>query len=194
MAFPPIDMHCWPAVLSSLFATAREDSARWVAPAYGDGVDELASVVQRLEQLESINAIRDLVATYCWGADHRDLDTWNSVWAPDAIWKVGPARSFVGVAQIRQAVQQQWAAFPAMLHSTANHRVEINGDRATGVADVTVMTQLGDGFGERAGAWVSGGGTYHDAYIRIDGSWYLSKRDVTDDFLHGPTPTFQPAR
>lgn len=156
-------------------------------------MSEIEAITRRIEQLESISAIRDLAARYCWGADHHDLECWNSVWAPGAIWKVSPTRSFVGGDEIRRAVQQQWAAFPRMLHATANHRVDVDGDRATGVADVTVMTQLGDGFGDRAGSWVTGGGTYRDEYLNLDGTWFIGRREATDDFLHGPAPTFDPA-
>ena len=184
---------------------ADHGGCRWIAPGevdrvdvgrptYGEGVDRIESIVQRLERLESIDAIRDLVARYCWGADHRDVAAWDSVWAPGAVWKVGPARSFVGGDEIRGAVERQWAAFPQMLHATANHRVEIDGDRASGVADVTVMTRLGEDFGQHAGCWVSGGGLYRDEYVRTEGTWYLGKREVTGDFLHGPAPAFEPTR
>jgi len=155
-------------------------------------VDVLASIAVRLERLEAIDGIRDLAARYCWGADHRDADVWDSVWTPDAVWQVGSSRSFVGAEEIRGAVEQQWASFPRMVHATANHRIEIDGDRASGTADVTVMTQLGEAFGRLAGSWVSGGGVYRDEYVRVDGVWLLGRRDATDDFLHGPTPTFDP--
>jgi len=157
-------------------------------------VAELASIVRRLVHLEAVEAIRDLAARYCWGVDHRDLDAWVSVWAPDATWQVSRTQSFVGVDQIRGAVQRQWAAFPTMLHATANHRIEVDEDRAAGAADVTVMTQLGQGLGDASGSWVTGGGLYRDEYVRIDDRWYIARREASEDFLHGPAPTFDPSQ
>ncbi|SED67081.1 nuclear transport factor 2 family protein [Ruania alba] len=156
-------------------------------------MDELASITRRLHHLESLEEIRDLAARYCWGADHRDADVWKSVWSPNAVWKVGPAREFVGLGEIQAAVRHQWAQFPRMQHATVNHRVTVSGDTATGTADVVVMTQLGQAFGGWADDWLCGGGTYQDEYVCLGGSWYLSRREATDNVLFGPTPTFDPA-
>jgi RimJ/RimL family protein N-acetyltransferase/ketosteroid isomerase-like protein len=147
---------------------------------------EIAALLERVERLEAEAQIRDVAARYCWGADHRDLPTWESVWAPDAVWQVRPDLAFTGIDQIRAAVQRQWASIPRMLHATSNHRVEVDGDSAAGVADVVVMVQLGEEHGEGTGSWVSGGGVYRDEYVRLDGRWSLRRREAAETFLHGP--------
>lgn len=150
---------------------------------------DLAALGLRLERLEAAEAIRDLAHRYCWGADHRDLAAWRSVWAPDAVWAIGPGREFVGVEAITGAVRRQWESFPQMLHATSNHRIEIDDDRATGLADVLVMTRLGSG-DDGDGSWVAGGGTYRDAYERGGDTWRIRRREATDTFLMGPIATF----
>lgn len=146
----------------------------------------LEVLARRLDQVESQLALHRLAYRYCVGADHRDIDTWTSVWLPDAEWQVSPDRVFAGIRAIRDAVQQQWAAFPVMQHSTTNHTIEVNGDRATGRSDVVVMVQLGDRIIEDAGRWVVGGGTYLDDYLRLDGEWRIARRRVDRPFDLAP--------
>ena len=161
---------------------------------------DIADVLARLERLEAIEAIRDLAHRYSWGADHRDVEVWRSVWTPDAVWQVGPEQSFTGADEIAEAVAWQWRTFPQMLHATSNHRISVSGEAATGLADVVVMVCLGaaeeESIGDDdsgAGRWVSGGGTYRDTYVRIDGEWLISRREATDSFLTGPHARFPTA-
>lgn len=151
---------------------------------------DAADLLSRLERLEAIEAIRDLVHRYCWGADHRDREVWQSVWAPDAVWQVGPEQSFTGVPAITEAVAWQWRTFPQMLHATSNHRVLVDGDEATGVADVVVMVCLSEDPDDGEARWVVGGGTYRDTYVRAEGTWLISRREATDSFLTGPHAAF----
>lgn len=147
-------------------------------------------LLARLDRLEAIEEIRDLVHRYSWGADHRDEEVWRSVWAPDAVWQVGPERSFTGIEEIVDAVAWQWRTFPQMLHATSNHRVSASGDSGSGLADVVVMVCLSHDDGGD-GRWVVGGGTYRDTYVRRDGVWLISRREATDSFLTGAHATFR---
>lgn len=146
-------------------------------------------LLARLDRLESIEAVRDLAHRYCWGADHRDLEVWRSVWTADAVWQVGPDQAFTGLDEVGAAVQRrQWQSFARMQHATANHRIALDGDRGTGVADVVVTIGLPDG------TWVTGGGSYRDEYVGTDGRWLIARREATDSFLTGPLPSWAPGR
>jgi hypothetical protein len=71
-----------------------------------------------------------------------------------------------------------------MQHTVSNHVVSIDGDEATGRADVTVFVQLDET------RWITGGGTYHDRYRRDDGRWRIAERRVADGFhLERPPST-----
>ncbi|MER5321281.1 nuclear transport factor 2 family protein [Streptosporangium roseum] len=83
---------------------------------------------------------------------------------------------------MRAAVQEQWAAFRQMHHWTTDFVVDVDGDRATGEADVAVRVQLADG------TWVGGGGTYQDAYVRREGRWRIAHREVVSSFDEDPLP------
>lgn len=140
-------------------------------------MDELA---ERLDRVEAELALHRLVYDYCVGADHRDRERWTSVWAPDAVWQVGPDLAFTGVDEIIAAVERQWRFFPVMQHATTNHTVDIADDSATGRSDVVVLVQLPDG------RWIAGGGTYEDEYRRDAGTWRIARRRVHRPFDLAP--------
>lgn len=143
-------------------------------------------LARRLDRVESELALHRLASRYCVGADHRDPDIWRSVWTPDAEWDTGGGQIFVGVEAITEAVELQWAAFAVTQHSTTNHVVEIDGDRATGQADVVVLIQLGDRIVDDAGRWIVGGGTYLDDYVRDGDVWRIGRRRVGRAFELAP--------
>lgn len=140
----------------------------------------IESLALRLEQVEAQLALHRLVHDYCIGADHRDLQRWESVWTSDAVWETSPDRRFVGIEAIRAAVQDQWRTFPIMQHATANHVVDIDRATATGRCDVVVLVQLPDR------RWIAGGGSYEDHYRTIDGSWRIAHRRVIRPFDLAP--------
>ncbi|CCH31099.1 nuclear transport factor 2 family protein [Actinosynnema sp. NPDC047251] len=148
-------------------------------------------LLARLDRLEAELALRRLANEYCVAADHRDLELWRAVWAPDAVWATGPApeRIFTGVAAICAAVQWQWRTYPLMQHGTVNHVVDLDAVAqgvATGRSDVVLHVRLADD------TWVTGGGTYLDEYRRHDGRWRITRRTVHRPFEVGPLPGWVP--
>lgn len=154
------------------------------------GCMEIVELAARLDRVESELALRRLAHDYCVGADQRDRDRWLGVWADDAVWQVSDDRAFRGQDEILAAVQGQWEHFPQMQHGTVNHTVDLDPgdpDRATGRSDVVLHVQLPD---ER---WLTGGGSYHDVYRRIDGRWRIASRTVVRPFDLAPlAPTTGP--
>lgn len=142
----------------------------------------------RLERVETELALHRLAHNYCVAADHRDLELWRSVWAPEAVWEAGddPDHIFTGIDAICAAVQRQWETFPVMQHGTVNHVVDIGSATSTGRSDVIIHVQLPDG------GWITGGGTYEDRYERSDGSWRIGRRRVTAAFDLGPLSEVRP--
>jgi ketosteroid isomerase-like protein len=154
---------------------------------------DLESLAARLDRVEAELALRRLVHDYCIGADHRDAKRWDAVWTDDAVWRITPGwepfeeediRVYRGRAEIRHAVEEQWAAFPVMQHATSNHTVEwINGDAAAGRCDAVMLVQLPDL------RWIVGGGAYEDEYRREDGRWRIARRTVVRPFDLAPLET-----
>ena len=71
-------------------------------------MEDLGSVVRRLDRLESVEAIRDLVARYCWGADRR-VRVAMSVHAEQALLRGAGSVEVVGGALARVS---RWAPPP----------------------------------------------------------------------------------
>jgi len=67
-----------------------------------------------------------------------------------------------------------------MHHFTANHVVTLDGDEATGVADVALSIELADG------TWIRGGAVYRDRYVRREGVWRITRREAGSDFYYDP--------
>ena len=86
----------------------------------------------RLAQLEAVIAIQELAARYCIGADHHDEQAWQQTWTDDAVWEAGDDEDhiFRGRAAINAAVAEQWATFPRMQHTTANHIIHVRLSRS----------------------------------------------------------------
>ena len=51
---------------------------------------DVEALLARIDELESRNAIRDLVSDYCHGFDKRDFTRFLSIWWDDCIWDIGP--------------------------------------------------------------------------------------------------------
>ena len=53
-------------------------------------VNQIEALERRIDEIESRNAMRDLVSNYCHGFDRRDWDCFIGIWHEDAVWDIGP--------------------------------------------------------------------------------------------------------
>ena len=134
--------------------------------------EALADLLHRVDQLESIHAIERVSASYCRGADQRDIGVFLSAWAEDGVWEVSPELRFVGLADISEAIQHQWRNSQRAAHWTSNGVIDVHGDTASALFDVNSETQLLDG------QWITISGAYSDRYVRRDATWKLAKRSA----------------
>lgn len=131
-----------------------------------------------IDRLLSESDITRLVHEYCHAVDKRSPARFAAVWAPDAVWGVGPEQRYQGIDAILAGAQEQWEAFGQMHHWSANLvlDVEPGADHATGESDVDVTVEMADG------RWVRGGGTYRDEYVRTHGRWLIARREAAAHF------------
>jgi hypothetical protein len=121
----------------------------------------------RLERLEAIEEIRQLVARYCFALDTRDLDALCGLFPEDV--RVGKGRS--GRRELKiwfdKTLREQ---FSGTAHFTGNHIIELDGAEA---ARGLVYSRNEH---ETGAEWVMMTMMYWDAYERVDSRWYFRRR------------------
>jgi hypothetical protein len=107
---------------------------------------------------------------------------WAETWAEDASWKIGPNE-----AKGRDEIVASWKTLMGIFDEVRQiaHQsiIRIEGDRASGR---WTMSELG---------WPKNGdpsyviGTYHDAYVRVDGEWRFASRRFDMLYVGAPDLT-----
>jgi hypothetical protein len=126
-----------------------------------------AALARRIERLEAIDEIRQLVARYALALDMRDLDALCGLFPEDV--RVG--KSERGRAALRRWFDETLRnQFTGTAHVTGNHVVELRGeDRAQGVVYSRNEHETGD-------EWIQMTMIYVDDYERISGRWLFRRR------------------
>ncbi len=127
----------------------------------------LQALSARIDRLESIEAIHQLVAKYSLSLDMRDLDAHVNLFAPDIR---------VGHEQVGRAHLKAWLddtlrnQFTGTAHHLGQHIVEFtDADHAVGVLYSKNEHECGD-------EWIIMQMLYWDDYQRIDGQWLFRRR------------------
>lgn len=129
-------------------------------------IEELASRVRRLEDLEAIKDLKHRYCTYC--DSQYDADAIAALFVEDAIWDGGTFGRCVGREAIREFFRGASKVLTLAAHQVMNPLIAITGDRATGewklIQPCTQETKRGP-----RGMWLMA--TYHDEYIRTAAGW-----------------------
>jgi hypothetical protein len=130
------------------------------------------ALLSRIDRLESLDEIRQLVAKYSLSLDMRDMDAHVNLFVDD----IRVSREQVGRAHLKNwlddTLRQQ---FTGTSHHIGNHIIEFEDpDRAHGVvySKNEHETPCADGGSE----WVIMQMIYWDNYERRDGRWYFRRR------------------
>jgi uncharacterized protein (TIGR02246 family) len=127
----------------------------------------------RLKVLEAYEQIRRLAADYAHGVDKRDRERFASVWHDDASWLPMPDGEWLeGRDAIVGSLDGIWSGVNETHHWVSNHSICVEGDAATGLADVSVVMQTPDG------VWTRLAATYDDVYEQRDGRWMIKRRST----------------
>lgn len=122
---------------------------------------------ERLERMESLDAIRQLVARYCLALDMRDLDALCGLFPED----VRVSRSASGRRALKvwfdETLRDQ---FTGTAHVTGNHIIEFDDPRhARGLVYSRNEHETGD-------EWVIMTMMYWDGYEKIGDDWFFRRR------------------
>jgi len=124
-------------------------------------------VARRLDRLESLEEIRQLVARYALALDMRDLDALCGLFPEDV--QVGRGRRGRPAlkAWFDETLRSQ---FTGTAHVTGNHVIELRGpDRAAGVVYSRNEHETGE-------QWIQMTMLYVDDYERLAERWYFRRR------------------
>ncbi len=129
--------------------------------------EPLASLAERLERLESLDAIRQLAARYALSLDMRDLDAHVNLFVDDI--RVGKERS--GRRELKLWLDDTLRnQFTGTSHHIGGHIIEFESpDRASGVVYSKNEHETGP-------EWVLMQMMYWDHYERRQGIWYFRRR------------------
>ncbi|MEP5763216.1 MAG: nuclear transport factor 2 family protein [Halieaceae bacterium] len=131
-----------------------------------------SDLAARIDRLESLDEIRQLVARYSLSLDMRDLDAHVNLFAAD----IRVSRELSGRANLKRWLDDTLRLqFTGTSHHVGNHIIEFDDpDRAHGVlySKNEHETPCANGDSE----WVIMQMLYWDNYERIDGRWYFRRR------------------
>ena len=161
--------------LAALLLVAAPAHARDYSPTYGQDRAE----------------IEDLMARYLFAIDYFDWDSYVETFAPD-----GELTFASGTSKGRDAIRAAVTSFstrigqfyhtedgkPAKLrHVVLQSSIRVEGDKAWGRTLWVEMANHGPGDTMKMGTY----GIYEDEFSKIDGHWFISKRNVLNEFLKG---------
>ncbi len=130
------------------------------------------SLLARIDRLESLDAIRQLVSKYALSLDMRDLDAHVNLFAED----IRVSREHSGRAYLKRWLDDTLRLqFTGTSHHIGNHVIEFDDpDHAHGVVysknEHETPCENGDT------EWVIMQMLYWDNYERIDGQWFFRRR------------------
>jgi uncharacterized protein (TIGR02246 family) len=151
--------------------TARE--ARTSLPR----VNDMATLEARLQRLEDLQEITQLLVDYGELLDLRDLDGFAALWADDAEFVMSTGRTAKGRQAIRDMLAEIMAKSPnAVLHLESNPRITLDGDRATSTMMYAVASTQDDGL-----ARVTMLGHHFSEHVRTADGWKIQRRENVVD-------------
>jgi len=132
----------------------------------------------------SRDAIEYLVHAYADAVVHRDAEQWASTWAGDAVWELGRGRRMEG----RDAIVDFWNTamdgFNAVVQTVLNGTCSLDEAAGTGTGRWYINEHWQRMPDADSGADAATGPTgillayYNDLYVRVDGRWLFSSREL----------------
>jgi hypothetical protein len=126
---------------------------------------------ERVDRLESIDAIKRLKAVYCMYCDAKyDAEGICSLFIEDGVWDGGPSFGrYEGHRQIRSFFERISGDILFAAHLVLNPIITVEGDRAHGRWWLHMPCTALNDVGTAEGRWLLS--EYDEEYVRIDGTW-----------------------
>lgn len=128
--------------------------------------------------LEEKDAIRELMARYCFHFDNGEFDAWLDLFTPDGAFDLGSRGRFGGRESLQKFLKSLplTNGIPMMKHCVMNSIVSVDGDQATAQSYVVVVRG-----GEQLAVTVAG--RYDDQLAKSANGWRFKERKVHFDLM-----------
>ena len=129
--------------------------------------------------LEEKDAIREVLAEYCFRLDGGDYDGMAGLFTEDGTWDTafGKGTGRAAIAQLARDIRAQAGANrPRAIHLVTNIIIALNGDSAEVRSNWTVVQNSPEG------PTIGSGGGYADQMVKRGGRWLFSYRKI-DRFI-----------
>lgn len=132
----------------------------------------MSDVERRLKALEDRAALQDLAVRYFVATDDDDYVTIETLFAPDAVFLAGGFTGASNRATIMAFLRDARAKMGVTIHTPHYSLITFTGENsATGVVGAHLEIAMG-------GESLFGAVRYHDEYVRLDGKWHFSQREM----------------
>jgi hypothetical protein len=130
-----------------------------------------------LKALADKDAIRELLARYCFLLDGFRLSEFASLFAADGEWisRNGQATGPEGIERLLRGLVPEPAPGRRRKHFTANIVIDLAGERATVISNFLVVRD------SETGPAVAVAGTYDDTVVRTKEGWKFRSRRLSHD-------------
>ena len=128
--------------------------------------------------------IINLAGRYSQALDFKDPAAWRSVWTDDGVMEMELQELWItGDALWGLANPDSAPADRVSRHQPSTFNIEGDGDQATMVSYITVVTTPGPGnpFGDPAA--ITFQGRYEDQLQRVGGDWKIAHRKIVTDYI-----------
>lgn len=145
-----------------------------------------------LEQSIDEIAIHDLTVVYCWALDTREFEKLREIFLEDCTALYGP-RELLGVQAVMDRCRQALAPLDASQHMVTNHRINIDGDRATSRCYFHAQHVRGAAAVGDASPNFIVAGHYNDDLVRSADGWRIQRRVLVSTWTAGNPIVVNPA-
>jgi uncharacterized protein (TIGR02246 family) len=123
--------------------------------------------------LEEKDAIRELMANYCFCCDSRDPEALAALFTEDCVWDGGKFGR-KNREELKEFLLASVGSHHRIRHITANEMISVDGETAKAQCYFVVL-RLGEGQPETFFT-----GFYDDSFVKQDGRWLFRERITRD--------------
>ena len=124
--------------------------------------------------LEEKDAIREVMARYCFALDDGRFDDMAALFSEDGTWQTffGKATGRKAIAEFAAGLRAHRSVNPRAIHHVTNIVIALDGDTAKVRSNWTTVQNSPEG------PKIGSGGAYDDNMIKVGGEWFFRHRTI----------------